>query len=61
MEDDPKPQKTYKREVATAALVATFAIGFSGNTELAEILVWPVFMFAGAAFGLDAFAKQVQR
>lgn len=60
MESAPKPSKTYKREVAMAALAGTFAIGLSGDAELAEIFVWPVFMFAGAAFGLDAFAKQIK-
>lgn len=53
-------QKTYKRETAWALLLLTFALAFVGNVEVAEIFVWPVFMFAGAAFGFDAYAKQIK-
>ena len=62
MEERPK---TYKREVACVMLVLTFGLAIGGAWEpqamaVAEIMVWPVFMFAGAAFGLDAFAKQIR-
>ena len=53
-------QKTYKRETAWALLALTFALAFSGNSEIAEIFVWPSFAFAGAAFGFDAYAKQIK-
>jgi len=57
-------QKTYKREVAISMLM--FVVGahtagmwFSEAVQMAEYLTTPVFMFAGAAFGMDAYAKQV--
>lgn len=52
--------KTYKREVSVLCIAATFAMALWGPEGMAEIFVWPVFMFAGAAFGLDAFAKQIR-
>ena len=58
-------EKTYKREVAIAMLFAVFGLAIAGVWEqgaadAAKMLSWPVFMFAGAAFGLDAFAKQIR-
>ncbi len=58
-------QKTYKREIAGAMLVAVFGFGVAGiwYTEaqnVMEHLSVPVFMFAGVAFGMDSYAKQVK-
>jgi len=56
-------QKTYKREVACAMLVFLaglfIAAAFKPSLfQLAEYLTTPVFMFAFAAFGFDAYVKQ---
>ena len=64
MED--KKTKTYKREFAVAlvfALLAFFVAGFWAAyfKEVAELLLTPVMLFAGTSFGLDSYAKQVQR
>ena len=56
--------KTYKREVAGAMLVFLGALHVWGiyapeAAQTAEYLTVPIFMFAAAAFGVDAYAKQV--
>lgn len=55
------PEKTLKREVATVMLLGFFGALFfhPEGREIAEIIKWPVFLFAGGAFGIDALAKQV--
>lgn len=52
--------KTWKREVAVILLVFIGYISLFGDIEVLRILVTPIFLFAGGAFGLDAFAKQIQ-
>jgi hypothetical protein len=52
-------KKTYKREVATILLCSLVPAYYFGGTELTGLLVWPIFGFASAAFGLDALSKQV--
>ena len=56
--------KTYKREAAIAMLVflgALFvtSVFYVEARQAAEFLTTPIFLFAGAAFGVDAYAKQV--
>jgi hypothetical protein len=58
-------RKTYKRETAILMLVylgAFFTWGVGNETALriAEFLTLPVFGFATAAFGVDAYAKQLR-
>lgn len=58
-------QKTYKREVAMAMLaflgtMFIVSLWFTEATQVAEYLTTPVFLFAAAAFGIDAYAKQVK-
>lgn len=58
-------QKTYKRELALVMLVllgVLFVLGMSSveAMQAAEFLTTPIFLFATAAFGVDAYAKQVQ-
>ena len=58
-------QKTYKREVASAMLVflgVLFCLGLfhPEAVQAAEFLTTPVFLFTAAAFGVDAYAKQVK-
>ena len=52
--------KSYKREVAVLLLVGLGWVVFTGNIAMVEVLVWPVFAFATAAFGLDSYAKQIK-
>ena len=52
--------KSYKREVAVLLLVGLGWVVFTGNITMVEVLVWPVFAFATAAFGLDSYAKQIK-
>lgn len=58
-------QKTYKREtgcIMFVMLAGLFVWGLVAESEqvvdVAKFLTTPVFMFAGAAFGMDAVAKQ---
>jgi hypothetical protein len=59
-------QKTYKREVSAGLLVVLFAFFIAGMwfpeaMQSAEFLTAPIFMFGAAAFGVDAYSKQVLR
>lgn len=53
--------KTYKRELATALLVWLVYLVEVKDATIIEVLVWPIFAFAGAAFGLESYAKQLQQ
>jgi hypothetical protein len=48
-------KKTYKREVATALLGFFCVIVWTGNVTMVETIMWPIFTFAGLAFGLDVY------
>ena len=49
--------KTYKRELAVILLVWLVYIVETKNESIIEVLVWPVFTFVTAAFGLDQYSK----
>jgi hypothetical protein len=49
--------KTYKREVALALLAGLGYVIYTGDHQMAEVLVWPVFTFAALSFGLDWWGK----
>lgn len=61
-------EKTFKREVAVALLVFLLGLVVSGFfvdagqreyvTTMVDQLRWPVFTYAGAAFGMDWAKKQ---
>lgn len=60
-------RKTYKREVAAALLVFTGVIAVWAATpegdvnpalEVLKVIIWPVFLFAGAAWGMEWATKQ---
>ena len=53
--------KTYKREVASVLLLSLVPAYIFGGVELVGVLVWPIFGFATAAYGLDSVAKQVMK
>lgn len=57
-------QKSWKRETSWGLLIVLFiffAFGIWNPQAMhaAETLTAPVFLFAGGAFGLDAYAKQI--
>jgi len=45
--------KTWKREAALLCLIYLGYIGLYGKVEVVDMLSWPIFLFAGAAFGMD--------
>lgn len=52
--------KTYKRELAVALLIWLMYVVETKDVSVVEVLVWPVFTFAAAAFGFDQYAKLQQ-
>lgn len=54
-------QKTFKREIAIALLLWLVYVVEVKDVAIVEVLVWPIFAFLGAAFGLDAYSKQLQQ
>jgi len=57
--------RTYKRELSAAMLAYLFGMFIWGvwqptAFEGAKFLTLPIFTFAGAAFGFDAWAKQIR-
>ena len=57
--------KTYKREVAGCmlvflALLFVWGVWTPEASSAAEYLTMPIFLFVGAAFGMDAYSKQVK-
>ena len=53
-------KKTYKREVAIALLLWLVYLVEVKDVTLVEVLVWPIFSFAAAAFGFDQYSKLQQ-
>ena len=54
-------RKSFKREVAVALLIWLVYIVEVKDVTIIEVLVWPIFTFAAAAFGIDAYGKLQQR
>lgn len=52
--------KTYKRELAVILILWLVYIVEVKDVAIIEILVWPVFSFAAAAFGFDQYSKLQQ-
>lgn len=52
--------KTFKRELAVALLLWLVYVTEVKDAILVEILVWPIFSFAAAAFGFDQYSKLQQ-
>jgi hypothetical protein len=52
-------KKTYKRELAVALLIWLVYVVEVKDVTIVEVLVWPIFAFLGAAFGFDAYSKQL--
>lgn len=53
-------KKTFKREVAIALIIWLIYLVEVKDVSIVEILVWPIFSFAAAAFGFDAYGKLQQ-
>lgn len=54
-----KRPKTWKRELAVIILVWFMYVVEVKSENTVEMLVWPVFTVVSAAFGYDAFSKQL--
>lgn len=52
--------KTFKRELAIALIVWLVYVVEVKDVQIIEILVWPIFSYVTAAFGLDAYGKLQQ-
>lgn len=52
-------KKTFKRELAVALLIWLGYVVEVKDVQIVEVLVWPIFAFVGAAFGFDAYSKQL--
>lgn len=59
-QDNNKP-KTYKREVGMVLLVYIMVLGWFGDFRVLEVLAWPFVVFALGAFGIDSYAKQMNK
>jgi len=53
-------KKTFKREVAIALFLWLVYVVEVKDVDIVQVLVWPIFSFAAAAFGFDAFGKLQQ-
>jgi hypothetical protein len=53
--------KTLKRELAVALLIWLIYIVEVKDESIVEVLVWPIFTFVTAAFGLDQYSKLQQK
>ena len=53
--------KTYKREIGVALLIWLGYVVETKSAEIIEILVWPIFAYVTAAFGMHAYASQLQQ
>jgi hypothetical protein len=49
--------KTWKREAAALMMLGLSYVVWTGDVSMVEVLVWPVFSFAGLAFGLDVYSN----
>ena len=53
-------RKTFKRELAVALIIWLVYVVETKDASIIEVLVWPVFAFVTAAFGLDQYSKLQQ-
>jgi hypothetical protein len=54
------PKRTFKRELAVALIIWLIYVVETKDASIVEVLVWPVFAFVTAAFGLDQYSKLQQ-
>jgi hypothetical protein len=53
-------RKTFKREIAVALLLWLAYVVEVKDVSIVEVLVWPIFAFVTAAFGIDQYSKLQQ-
>ena len=51
-------KKTYKRETAWVLILWCIYLSIFGNIAALQVVVWPSFLFLGAAYGMDWASKQ---
>ena len=56
-QEQTKYKKTFKREVAVLLLIWLVYLVETKDVEIIQVLVWPIFSFAAASFGFDAYGK----
>lgn len=49
--------KTFKRELSVCLLIWLVYLMETKDVELIELVVWPIFTFAGLSFGLEFYGK----
>lgn len=49
--------KTLKREFAVTLVAMLLWQIFQGNTEMVEVIVWPIMTFAAGAAGMQIYEK----
>jgi hypothetical protein len=49
--------KTFKRELAVVLLVWLVYVVETKDEKIIELLVWPIFTYVTAAFGVDAYGR----
>lgn len=58
MKYSKKPNKTGKRETAWLLIMWCVYLSVFGSIEALQVVVWPCFLFLGAAYGMDWASKQ---
>ena len=51
-------KKTYKRETAWLLMLWCVYLSIFGSVAALQAVVWPCFLFLGAAYGMDWASKQ---
>lgn len=59
VQDKKEKQKTYKREIAVVLLIYIMVTGYIGDFRVLEVVTWPFLVYVMAAFGFDAYTKQI--
>lgn len=54
-------KKTFKREFAVLMVIWLIYLVETKDVNIVETLVWPIFTFVTAAFGLDQYSKLQQK
>lgn len=49
--------KTFKRELAVVLLIWLIYVVETKDEKIIELLVWPIFTYITAAFGVDAYGR----
>ncbi len=59
---DPMPAKTFKREMAACLTLflclITWKAAAADPIETLKVIIWPIMLFVGAAFGMQWASRQ---